>query len=180
MKKTFFAAVFSLCAVCLSGAELAVNFKADLAQTAPMADRVKNWVRNGNSKRPHIGTGEVTEENGVACFKIETTKINTEFYCLKRFSAKAGQTLEFEVTAEGTGRLLLSCYSYEASKKFFSPGRNLNGIKLVKDKKVYKSSIKLVDGKQGQKLAYILLAVGAGPKSNITIYDIKARITDQK
>ena len=69
MKKTYFAVVCALLTVCLSSAELAVNFKADLAKTAPMADRVKNWVRNGSSKVPHIGTGEVTEENGVACFK---------------------------------------------------------------------------------------------------------------
>ncbi len=178
MKKTYFAVICALFTVCLFGAELAVNFKADLAKTAPMADRVKNWVRNGSSKVPHIGTGEVTEENGVACFKIETTKINTEFYCLKPFNAKAGQTLEFEVTAAGKGYLLLSCYSYEASKKFFSPGNRLKVIKLAKDKKVYKSSIKLADGKKGQKLAYILLSAGAGAKSNITIYDIKARITD--
>ena len=37
MKKTYFAVVCALLTVCLSSAELAVNFKADLAKTAPMA-----------------------------------------------------------------------------------------------------------------------------------------------
>ena len=180
MKKLLSAVVFTVFAVVLSGAELAVNFKDALAKTPPMAGAVKGWVRNGNAKTPDIGNGEVTEEDGVACFKIETTKRNTEFYLLKSFKAKAGQTLEFEITAQGKGYLLSSCYSYEASKKFFANGTRLQYSRLNGQKKVYKTSVKLLDGKKGEKLDYILLSVGAAAKSEVSIFDIKARITDGK
>ena len=177
MKKSMIAIVFAA-AVCLSAAELAINFKEALAQTPPMSGAVKGWVRNNSSKAPDIGTGEVSEENGVGCFKIETTKRETDFYYLKRIDAKAGQTLEFEITAQGTGYVSAACYSYEASQKFFSPGNSRRTFPLTKEKKVYKGSIKLADGKKGQKLAYILFAVGVSPKSSVAIFDIKARITE--
>lgn len=177
MKKSMIAIVFAA-AVCLSAAELAINFKAALAQTPPMSGTVKGWARNNSSKASDIGTGEVSEENGVGCFKIETTKRETDFYYRKYIDAKAGQTLEFEITAQGTGYIAAACYSYEASRKNFYPGNSRRTFALTKEKKVYKGSIKLADGKKGQKLAYILLAVGVAPKSSVTIFDVKARVTE--
>ena len=176
MKKMLFAA-FSVCvALTLSAAEIAVNFKDSLAKAKPDAV-AKGWYRNGNNRK-NIGTGKVTVENGVACFKIETTQIATEFYSASYIPVKAGQTLELEITAGGTGTLLASCYSYNAKKVFFYPGNLLKRMPLVKDQKVYKTSIKLADGRKGEKLGFVLLVIGADAKSNISIYDIKARIAE--
>ena len=175
MKKMLFA-VLSICfAVTLSAAEIAVNFKDAIAKAKPGSIAPKGWYRNGNSRKD-IGAGKLTVENGVPCFKIETTKIATEFYGIPYIPAKAGQTLEVEITAQGTGTLLASCYSYNDKKVFFYPGNLLKKMPIVKDQKVYKASIKLADGRKGEKLGSILLVIGASAKSNISIFDVKARI----
>ena len=176
MKKMFFAALSVCAAITLSAAEIAVNFKDSLAK-AKSDGSAKGWYRNGSSRK-NIGSGKVTVENGVACFKIETTRIATEFYNASYIPAKAGQTIELEITAGGTGTLLASCYSYNAKKVFFYPGNLLKRMPLVKDQKVYKTSIKLADGRKGEKLGFVLLVIGADAKSNISIYDIKARIAE--
>lgn len=172
----FAASVISLC-----GAELAVNWQESLKATPPGAAVVKGWRLNNIRKSPKIGTGEVIEENGVKYFKLETTGLDTNFHTTRNFPAQAGDTLEIQVTAQGSGHLVVSCCCYQADKKFFVPANNkIQYIILNGEKKTRTIRKQLADGKKGEKLGLITLTLGAGGKSTFSIYDYKAKIVKGK
>ena len=172
----FAASVISLC-----GAELAVNWQESLKATPPGAAVVKGWRLNNIRKSPKIGTGEVIEENGVKYFKLETTGLDTSFHTTRNFPAQAGDTLEIQVTAQGSGHLVVSCCCYQADKKFFVPANNkVQYIILNGEKKTRTIRKQLADGKKGEKLGLITLTLGAGGKSTFAIYDYKAKIVKDK
>ena len=169
--------LFGIAALSTWAADLAVNWPQTLKQTPPGAAVVNGWRLNNYRKNPKIGTGEVVEENGVKYFQIETTGLNTNFHTVQNFPAKAGETLEIEVTASGKGYLIVSCCCYQADKKFFTPADNkIQYIMPKGEKKTWTIRKKLSDGKNGEKLGLITLTLGGGGKSSLSIYDYKARI----
>lgn len=179
MKKTILlTALLTVGSFCFAGKDLPLNFEKVLANTKADAAIPTGWIKNF-AKAKNIGVSKIAATaKGKKFINIKTTTQETPFYTSATYKVKAGDILEVEVEASGTGTLLVGYYSY-SKKGWFSTPNSVKKFTLSANKKEYKAEFKLANV-GANELANVRVVFGAGHKTNVNVFDVDAEIENPK
>lgn len=138
------------------------------------------WIQNKGKWAEPLGTVKVvkvTEKDGDAenAAQIVSTTQRTEVYTATSHPVKAGDVLEFEVKAKGTGQLSFGLYVYDEKDVWIMNQSEKRDV--TADFQEYKVTLTVKDSPKA-KAGKARFFFGAAPNSDITVKEIEVELKD--